>query len=130
MMTDPIADFLIRIKNSYLAGKDKVVVPHSKMKQALARLLLKEGYVNDVKIENRKKTKDLIIRLIYDDKIPKLTDVVRVSKPGRKVFVKRGEIPKVLGGLGIVILSTSSGVMTDKEARKKGIGGEMICKIW
>ncbi len=130
MMTDPIADLLARIKNGYLAGKNQVAAPHSKAKQALAQLLSKEGYIDEVKVEKGDKAKDLILKLIYEGKKPKLTEIIRVSKPGGRVYVKKDEIPKVLGGLGIVILSTPKGLMTGKEARKKGMGGEVICKMW
>jgi len=130
MMTDPIADFLIRIKNGYMAHKKQVIVPYSRIKDALAKLLVKEGYLGEVKIRSQKGIKELALDLMYENKIPKLTEVVRMSKSGRKMYVKKDKIPKVLGGLGILVLSTPQGLMTDKQARKKQVGGEIICKIW
>lgn len=130
MMTDPIADLLIQIKNSYLVGKAKVSLPYSGIKQSLAKLLSKEGYVGNIKVSGDSIKKTLIIELIYDNKEPKFTHVVRVSKPGKRVYARKDKLPKVLGGLGITVVSTSMGLLTDREARRKGLGGELICKIW
>lgn len=129
MMTDPIADLLIQIKNSYLVGKAKVSLPHSGIKQSLAKLLSEEEYVGNIQVTGDIK-KTLDIELKYDNKTPKFTHVVRISKPGKKVYARKDKLPKVLGGLGITIVSTSVGLLTDRQARKKGIGGELICKIW
>lgn len=133
MISDPIADLLTRIKNAYLADKKTVSVPYSKTKENLVRILVKKGFIEKIKIESlprSKKLKIIKVALKYQDKKPVLTGVKRVSKPGVRIYVKRDKIPRVLGGLGIVILSTSQGLMTGEEARKKGLGGEVICKIW
>lgn len=129
-MTDPIADLLIQIKNSYSVGKTKVSLPYSSIKQSLAKLLSEKGYVGNIKVAGDSIKKALIIELIYDNKVPKFTHVVRVSKPGKKVYARKNKLPRVLGGLGITVVSTSAGLLTDKEARRKGLGGELICKIW
>ncbi|MBI4990612.1 30S ribosomal protein S8 [Candidatus Gottesmanbacteria bacterium] len=130
MMTDPIADFFIQIKNSYAAHKNTVVLPHSNIKEALARLLSKEGYIGNVGILKDKEKKLLQVELLYDNKIPKFTQVVRVSKPGKRVYAAKNRIPKVLSGIGTTVVSTSAGVMTGRQARKLGLGGELICKLW
>ena len=133
MISDPIADLLTRIKNAYLADKKTVSVPYSKTKENLVKILVKKGFIEKIKIESlprSKKLKIIKVALKYQDKKPVLTGVKRVSKPGVRIYVKRDKIPRVLGGLGIVILSTSQGLMTGEEARKKGLGGEVICKIW
>ncbi len=131
MLTDPISDFLIQIKNGYMARKENVVIPYSKIKEELANLLSKKGYLGKVQVRQKSKImRDLAIDLIYEGKQPKLTDVVRVSKISRRVYVKKGKILKVLSGLGISVISTSSGLMVGSEARKKDLGGEIICKVW
>lgn len=130
-MSDPIADFIIQIKNGYLARKKQVSIPSSRMKEALATVLSRHGYVGDVNVENKKAShKTIVMSLVYEGKKGKLTDIVRVSKPGRRVYVTHDKIRKVLEGFGCKILSTPAGLMTDKEARKKGVGGEVICKLW
>lgn len=132
MMTDPIADFLIQIKNGYMAQKESVSLPHSGIKEQIAHLLTKEGYLTDVKIVSKADSalKDLVVQLRYVDRQPRIQEVIRVSKPGRRTYVVAQNIPNVLNGLGLVILSTSQGIMTGKEARNKGVGGEVLCKIW
>lgn len=144
MLSDPIADFLARIKNGYLARKKEMIVPYSKLKENLAKILVEEGYLKEGKRQKArlpslqqaggqaksKKQDELILTLKYEGKKPALTDVQRVSKPGLRIYVGKRKIPKVLGGLGIVIISTSKGLMTDKQARKKGLGGELVCKVW
>ncbi|MCJ7740739.1 30S ribosomal protein S8 [Candidatus Microgenomates bacterium] len=131
MTSDPIADFLIQIKNGYMAKKSQVTIPHSKMKESLAKILNKNGWLGKVTVAKSKENfSQIIIDLLYDRKLPKVTEIVIVSKPGRRVYVKADGLPRVLGGLGMAVISTSSGLMTDKEARKKGLGGEVICKIW
>ncbi|TSC54384.1 MAG: small subunit ribosomal protein S8 [Microgenomates group bacterium LiPW_16] len=132
MLSDPIADFLARIKNGYLARKKEMTVPYSKLKENLAKILVEEGYLKEGKRQKAKgKSEDeLILTLKYEGKKPALTDVQRVSKPGLRIYVGKRKIPKVLGGLGIVIVSTSKGLMTDEQARKKGLGGELVCKVW
>ena len=132
MLTDPIADFLIRIKNGYLGKKTEVSVPYSRLKEELAKILAEEGYLEKLKTQNSKlKTgKELVLTLKYEGKKPILTDVQRVSKPGLRIHVGKKKIPRVLGGLGDVIISTPKGLMTGKKAKEKGLGGEVICKIW
>lgn len=114
-----------------MARKENIVIPYSKIKEELANLLSKKGYLGKIQVKQMSKVKrDISITLSYDGKLPKFTDVIRVSKISRRVYAKNGEIPKVLSGLGIAIISTSSGLMEGSEARKKGLGGEIICKIW
>lgn len=130
MVNDPIADTLIQIKNGYLANKDNVSVAFSKIIFELVKLLVKKGYVKSVDLNGEGYKKKLIIELKYDDKKAAVTNVIRVSKPGLRVYVNRNNIPKVFGGLGVTILSTPEGLMTGGEAVKKKLGGELICKIW
>lgn len=131
VMTDPIADFLTRIRNANMVMHEKIEVPASKTKLALAEILKNEGYIKDY--EQIEDGKQGIIRVYLkygEDKAKVITGLKRISKPGLKVYCKKDEIPKVLGGLGIAIISTSKGIVTDKEARKLGLGGEVICYIW
>ena len=132
VVNDPIGDMLIRIKNGYLARKDVVEVPYSKMKEEIAKILVKEGYLKNVKyqMENVKWKKTLILTLKYEGKRPAIEGVKRISKPGVRIYAKAGEIPKVKYGFGITIVSTSKGIMTDREAKKKNLGGEVICQVW
>ncbi|PWU23130.1 30S ribosomal protein S8 [Candidatus Cerribacteria bacterium 'Amazon FNV 2010 28 9'] len=129
-MTDPIADMLTRIKNAYLARKIEVNVPHSNVKEALANLLVREHYIEAVEKQDSKPCSQLKIKLRYVGKRPAMTSVQRISKPGRRVYESAGSIPRSLGGYGITVVSTSSGLLSDKEAKKKNIGGEVICAIW
>jgi small subunit ribosomal protein S8 len=131
MVTDPIADFLTRIHNANQVYKDSLEIPASKMKQSMAEILKAEGYIKHY--EYIKDGKQGVIRLFmkYGPNRQKvLTGLKRISKPGLRVYVRKDEIPRVLGGLGVAILSTSKGLMTDKQARKEGLGGEVICYIW
>lgn len=132
MMTDPISDFLIQIKNGYLARKEKIEVPYSKNKEALGKLLVKESYLGKVTVKKEEGSikKYLIIELLYIGKKPKLTEIVRLSKPSVRIYVKGKQIPKVLGGLGMIIISTPKGFLTGRQAKKDGVGGELICKLW
>jgi small subunit ribosomal protein S8 len=131
VVTDPIADMLIRIKNASQARLSKVRIPASKMKREIARVLKEEGYIADYKFIRDNKQGILIIYLRYlDGKKPVITGVKRISKPGRRIYVKASEIPVVQSGLGIALLSTSQGIMTDAQARKKGIGGELLAYVW
>lgn len=126
MVTDPIADMLTRIRNAHLALHKEVNVPRSKMKAALAGILKQEGYIEEV----REDGDNLVLTLKYLDGKPALTGLKRKSSPGRRVYVSSREIPRVQNGLGICILSTSSGVMDGKSARDKKVGGELLCEIW
>ncbi|MBD5416098.1 MAG: 30S ribosomal protein S8 [Desulfovibrio sp.] len=126
MLTDPIADMLTRIRNAHLALHKEVNVPRSKMKEALAAILKQEGYVEDVAVDG-----DVItITLKYQKGRPVITGLKRVSTPGRRVYVNSRQIPRVQNGLGICILSTSSGVMDGATAQEKKVGGELLCEIW
>lgn len=129
MITDPIADFLIRVKNGYLAKKREIIVPYSKIKEKLAKILVDEGYLETSKVDKEKR-KVLELVLKYHGKKPAMTDVQRVSKLGLRIYARKTEIPKALGGSGIVIISTSKGLMTDKQAKENGLGGEVLCKVW
>lgn len=127
MTTDPIADMLTRIRNGILSGKVEIIVPHSKLKSAIAEILQANGYLGKVTIVEDKGFKQLKLQLNGDSQPESL---VRVSKPGRRIYAKANEIPSVRTGKGIVILSTPAGIMTGKEARTKGVGGELICKVY
>lgn len=129
-MTDPIADMIIRIQNGYMARKDEVELPHSKVKEAIALLLKRERYVEDVSIADVKPQKVITMKLRYVAGSPAVTKVKRISKPGLRKYATTTSIPRALGGYGVTIISTSKGVMSDKEARKLGIGGELLCSIW
>ena len=129
-MSDTIADMIIRIKNGYLARKGVVEVPFSKMKQSIAQILVSERYVEDVRVEEKDAHKNLLVTLRYVGKTPAVTDVKRISKPGRRVYSPATTLPKALGGYGITIVSTNKGIMTETEARKQKVGGEVLCKVW
>ena len=131
-MSDPIADMLTRIRNANTAKHEKVNVPASKMKISIAEILLKEGYIKSYEVVDAGPAKDIVITLKYGkDKNEKiLTGLKRISKPGLRVYANSEELPKVLGGLGTAIISTNKGVITDKEARKQKVGGEVLCFIW
>lgn len=128
-MTDPIADMLTRIRNGQSAGKESVVLPSSKVKVAIAKVLKEEGYIIDFKTEVKGSHSQLTIVLKYYNGKPVIEEVKRVSKPGLRIYKSKEELPKVLGGLGIAIVSTSKGVMTDRAARAMGHGGEVICTV-
>lgn len=130
MVTDPIADMLTRIRNANQQRHDEVVVPHSKLKVDFAEILKNEGFIKDYKVEGEGVIKNIVITLKYHGNERVITGLKRVSKPGLRQYAKVNEIPKVLNGLGIVVLSTSQGLMTDKEARSKKIGGEVLAYIW
>jgi small subunit ribosomal protein S8 len=131
MMTDPIADMLTRIRNAALARHDRTEMPYSRLKEHVARVLKSEGFVDDVRISEGEGHKQLTVVLRYGrDKQSALDGVRRVSTPGRRVYVRHDRIPRVLSGMGVSILSTSQGVMTDKDARKQRVGGELICEVW
>ena len=130
-MTDPIADMLTRIRNGVSAKHDSVAMPSSKIKVAIAQVLKEEGFIRDFNIEPDGARSMLKIDLSYTGrKEPVLTGIKRVSKPGLRVYVQKREIPRVLGGLGVAILSTPEGVMTGQTARQKSVGGEILCYVW
>jgi small subunit ribosomal protein S8 len=130
MTSDPIADMLTRIRNAVAASRNQVVMPHSKIKEAIANLLKDNGFVAEVKVENSGSFKSLLITIYGDGEEPVISSLQRVSKPVRRVYASSQDIPLVLGGRGMVILSTPGGLMTGREARQKGLGGELICKVW
>ncbi len=130
MMTDPIADMLTRIKNASRVGKTAVVVPYSKIKEAVAKILSEEGYVGTVKVEGEGVSKAVRIELKYENTQPVITEIRRMSRPGLRRYVKKHTIPRVVGGMGISIVSTPKGIMTGTKAQKLGIGGELICEVW
>jgi len=128
-MTDPIADMLTRIRNGQKARKVSVSMPASKEKEAVASVLKDEGYISDFATSGEGAARALTVDLKYFEGAPVIESVKRVSKPGLRVYRGKEDLPKVLGGLGIAIVSTSAGVMSDREAREKGIGGEVICVV-
>ncbi len=129
MMTDPIADMLTRIRNAVAVKKTEVVLPYSKIKHEIAKILKKEGYIEEAeKLDEKFSNLKLVLK--YNDKEPVITHIKRISKPGRRVYVSQGKIPYILNDLGIAVLSTSRGVMTNKQARRAKVGGELICEVW
>ncbi len=130
-MSDPLADLLTRIRNAQMAGHESVEVPHSKLKAAVVSILEKEGYIAGCVEEGSGVDKKLRIVLKYDENRQGIiSGISRVSRPGRRIYVKSGNIPKVMSGFGIGIISTSAGVITDRDARSRGVGGEFLCKVW
>lgn len=130
-MTDPIADLLTRIRNAQSAGHESVVVPASKLKRRIAEVLQSEGYVGDVQFEEDGRQGLLTIALKYErDGAPVIREIRRASRPGLRRYVPVAEIPRVRNGLGVAILSTSRGVLVDREARKNRVGGEVLCTVW
>ena len=131
MMTDPIADMLTRIRNANQMRYEEVKVPASNIKKEIARILKEEGYIKDYKVESDDAQGTIVLTLKYTEKRERvITGLKRISKPGLRVYAKSDEVPRVLNGLGIAIISTSKGIMTDKEARKENIGGEVLAYIW
>ena len=131
-MPDPIADMLTRIRNANTAKHDTVDIPSSKMKLSIAKILLDEGYIKSYELVENGNFNDICVTLKYGaDKNEKIiSGLQRISKPGLRVYASKDELPRVLGGLGVAIISTNKGVVTDKEARKLGVGGEVLCYIW
>ena len=131
MLTDPVADMLTRIRNANKALQDRVVMPTSKLKLEIARLLKDEGYIKDFHVERGESFDNLVVELKYGRSRERvITDLKRVSKPGRRVYARKDRLPRVLGGLGTAILSTSTGLITSRQAAEKGIGGEVIAFVW
>jgi small subunit ribosomal protein S8 len=129
MYTDPIADMLTRIRNAVRAKRQELVVPHSKLKESLAHLLVAEGYIAGVQVVGT--THKLIqINLKYSEGAPVITDLKRVSKPGQRIYLPAERIPRTSSGFGITVVSTSKGLMTDRQARKSHLGGEVMCQVW
>ena len=128
-MTDPISDMLTRIRNGQKARKVSVSMPASNAKEAVARVLKDEGYITDYSVAGEGASKELSVELKYFEGVPVIEKIQRASRPGLRIYRGKEELPKVLGGLGVAIVSTSAGVMSDREAREKGIGGEVICIV-
>ena len=130
-MTDPVADMLTRVRNASLAYHDTVTMPSSRMKAAIAEVLADEGYIQGWSVEPTEPQATLTIRMKYGPNRERvIAGLRRISKPGLRVYVKRTEIPRVLGGLGVAILSTNEGLVTDRTARKRGLGGELVAYVW
>lgn len=128
--TDPIADMLTRIRNAIMVRKQEIVMPHSKVKQSVAELLKKNGFIRDVQVVDATVGKSLKVIINDEYENAKITEIVRMSKPGRRYYVGANDIPTVMRGRGIVIVSTSRGMMTGKEAKDQKVGGELICKVY
>ncbi len=128
-MTDPISDMLTRIRNGQKARKVSVSMPASKAKEAVAKVLKDEGYITDFSTEGEGATKSLTVELKYFEGVPVIEKIQRASRPGLRIYRGKEDLPKVLGGLGVAIVSTSAGIMSDRQAREKGIGGEVICVV-
>jgi len=130
-MTDPIADFLARIRNAIMARHAEVLAPASKLKQKIAELLVSEGYIAGFDVRDDEGMPNIVVRLRWaDPRTNAITGLRRRSRPGQRMYVGHGKIPKIRSGLGIAILSTSRGLMTDRAARKAGVGGELLCEVW
>lgn len=129
MLTDPISDFLCRLRNAARAQHPDVLVPHSRLKESIARVLKQEGYLADVAVEGTTQKK-IRLKLKFTGRKSVIEGLRRLSSPGRRVYARSSDIPKVRGGLGVVVLSTSAGVVTDREARRRNLGGELLCSIW
>ena len=131
MMTDPVADMLARIKNANKALQETVPMPASKLKEEIARLLQEEGYIRGYKIEKGESFDTLVVELKFGRNRERvITDLKRISKPGRRIYAKKDRLPRVLGGMGTAIMSTSNGLVTSRRAQELGLGGEVICFIW
>jgi small subunit ribosomal protein S8 len=131
MMTDPVADMLTRIRNANKALQDRVVMPTSRLKTEIARVLKEEGYIKDFHVESGESFDNLVVELRFGRNRERiLTDLKRVSKPGRRIYARKDRLPRVLGGMGVAILSTSTGVVTDRSAAQRGVGGEVIAFVW
>lgn len=131
IVTDPIADMLTRIRNAQTARHESVIIPDSKTKRAIANILLNEGYISNVEVIEEKTQNDIKITLKYAENNKKvMSGLKRISKPGLRVYAGVEELPRVLNGLGIAIISTSKGIVTDREARKLGLGGEVLAYVW
>ena len=129
-MTDPIADMITRLKNACMAERKDLVLPHSRVKEDIVKILKENQYIEDYQLIEKKPQNEIKIILRYVNKLSVITDVKRVSKPGRRVYVKASDIPQTLNGYGLTILSSNRGIIDDKKARKEKVGGEILCQIW
>ena len=131
MLTDPVSDYLTRIRNALEADHEQVEIPSSRLKKEMTRILKEQGYISDFEVAQGEKGEVVRLTLRYtDDRSPVISGMERVSRPGRRRYVPNEEVPRVLGGMGTAIVSTSTGVMTGHEARKKGVGGEVVAYVW
>jgi small subunit ribosomal protein S8 len=131
MMTDPIADMLTRVRNAAAVGHKTVVLPSSKMKESLAEILVSEGYIDRYEVKEAGAGKQLTLVMRYGDRrMPAITGLTRVSKPGHRIYRGAADIPRVQGGLGVAVVSTSQGLLPDREARRRRLGGEIVCEVW
>jgi small subunit ribosomal protein S8 len=131
MMTDPVSDMLARIRNAGTAYKDEVEIPASKLKEGIARVLADEGFVTGYRVEGDQPKRHIVIEMKYGpDRERAISGLRRVSRPGRRVYADRSRLPRVQGGLGVAILSTSQGLLTDRQAARRGVGGEVLCYVW
>ncbi len=128
--TDPIADMITRIRNAQLRTLNSVAIPGAKFRAKILDVLRDEGYISDYKYKSDKNKGSLVVNLKYNNGLPVIKEIKRISKPGRRIYTKADSIPKIQSGLGIAIVSTSKGIMTDNDARSKNIGGEIICKVF
>ncbi|GMQ86168.1 MAG: 30S ribosomal protein S8 [Acidimicrobiia bacterium] len=129
--TDPIADMLTRIRNAMMVLQPETSMPSSKVKEEVARILAEEGYIDGYSVSDARVGKELAIHLRYnEERVSALTGLTRVSKPGRRVYKGAPDVPRVQGGIGVAIISTSDGMMTDREARRRNVGGEILCEVW
>jgi len=129
MMTDPVSDMLTRIRNAAMARHERTLVPASQLKKHIAEILKSEGYIADVRQEEDPRSLTIVLKY-GRDRTSAIDGIKRVSRPGRRVYVRHDHIPRVLSGMGVAILSTSRGVMSDKEARRQKVGGELLCEVW
>jgi small subunit ribosomal protein S8 len=131
VITDPIGDMLTRIRNGLIARHGEVRIPHSRLKTRIAEILVREGYIDDVDVVPAGINSEIKVRLKYTaDRTPVINGLKRVSRPGLRVYAGRNEMPRVQGGLGVAIVSTSKGIMTDRDARRARVGGELLCEVW
>lgn len=131
MMTDPISDMLTRVRNATAVGHARVNMPSSKMKESLAKILTSEGYIDRYEVKAAGSGNELMLVLRYGDRrTPAITGVSRVSKPGHRIYRGASELPRVQGGLGVAVVSTSQGLLPDREARRRRLGGEIVCEVW
>lgn len=130
MVTDPIADMLTQIRNGQAVAHQTVIIPFSKIKFALAKLLEKEGLLAGVETQGRKINKAIEIKLKYEKGLPVISGLKKISKPGQRIYIKASQIRPIKQGYGLAVISTSQGLMTNKEAKSKGLGGELLCEIW
>ncbi|WP_019627149.1 30S ribosomal protein S8 [Thioalkalivibrio sp. ALJT] len=130
MMTDPISDMLTRVRNAQRANKEQVAIPYSKSKERILKVFADEGFVGDIQVEGEAATKKLVVKLKYFEGRPVIETVERISRPGLRIYRGKDELPRINAGLGVAVISTPQGVMSDRAARAAGQGGEVLCKIY